>query len=127
VLGAVVPFYNIPGVSADLNFTPEALAGIFLGKITKWNDPAIADANKGIKLPAEDIVVVHRAEGSGRLTAGPTISPKSATNGKTKVGKGGSVNWPVGLGGKGSEGVTGTGQEYSELHRLCGTDLCRIQ
>ena len=108
VLGAVVPFYNIPGVSADLNFTPEALAGIFLGKITKWNDPAIADANKGIKLPAEDIVVVHRAEGSGTTYCWTDYLSKVSDEWKTKVGKGGSVNWPVGLGGKGSEGVTGT-------------------
>src|SRR6266853_369686 len=108
VLGAVVPFYNIPGVSADLNFTPEALAGIFLGKITKWNDPAIADANKGIKLPAEDIVVVHRAEGSGTTYCWTDYLSKVSDEWKTKVGKGGSVNWPVGIGGKGSEGVTGT-------------------
>src|SRR6476660_2718775 len=65
VLGAAVPTYNVPGVTSTLNFTPEALAGIFLGKITKWNDPAIADANKGVKLPADDIVVVHRSDGSG--------------------------------------------------------------
>jgi phosphate transport system substrate-binding protein len=104
VLGAVVPFYNIPGVSADLNFTPEALAGIFLGKITKWNDPAIADANKGIKLPAEDIVVVHRAEGSGTTYCWTDYLSKVSDEWKTKVGKGGSVNWPVGLGGKGSIG-----------------------
>src|SRR5713226_1521003 len=65
VLGAVVPTYNISNVTSSLKFTPEALAGIYLGKITKWNDPAIADANKGVKLPAEDIVVVHRADGSG--------------------------------------------------------------
>src|SRR5277367_6837733 len=65
VLGAAVPTYNIPGVSAELNFTSEALAGIFLGKITKWNDPAIAGANAGIKLPANDILVVHRSDGSG--------------------------------------------------------------
>src|SRR3984893_15376410 len=64
VLGAVVPTYNIPGVTAGLNFTPDALAGIFLGKITKWNDPAIAAANKGVNLPGNDIVVVHRSEGS---------------------------------------------------------------
>src|SRR6202140_2963729 len=64
VLGAAVPTYNIPGVTAELNFTPEALAGIFLGKITKWNDPAIAGPNNGVKLPGEDIVVVHRAEAS---------------------------------------------------------------
>src|SRR5882757_8125052 len=108
VLGADVPTYNIPGVTAALNFTPEALAGIFLGKITKWNDPAIADANKGTKLPAEDIVVVHRAEGSGTTYCWTDYLSKVSDEWKTKVGKGGSVNWPVGLCGKGSEGVTGT-------------------
>ena len=108
VLGAVVPTYNIPGVTAELNFTPEALAGIFLGKITKWNDPAISDANKGVKLPAEDIVVVHRADGSGTTYCWTDYLSKVSDEWKTKVGKGGSVNWPVGLGGKGSEGVTGT-------------------
>ena len=108
VLGAVVPTYNIPGVTAELNFTPDALAGIFLGKITKWNDPAIADANKGVKLPAEDIVVVHRAEGSGTTYCWTDYLSKINDEWKTKVGKGGSVNWPVGLGGKGNEGVTGT-------------------
>jgi phosphate transport system substrate-binding protein len=108
VLGAVVPTYNIPGVTAQLNFTPEALAGIFLGKITKWNDPAVADANKGVKLPAEDIVVVHRADGSGTTYCWTDYLSKISDEWKTKVGKGGSVNWPVGLGGKGSEGVTGT-------------------
>ncbi len=108
VLGAVVPTYNIPGVTAELNFTPEALAGIFLGKITKWNDPVISDANKGVKLPAEDIVVVHRADGSGTTYCWTDYLSKVSDEWKTKVGKGGSVNWPVGLGGKGSEGVTGT-------------------
>jgi len=108
VLGAVVPTYNIPGVTVELNFTPDALAGIFLGKITKWNDPAITDANKGVKLPAEDIVVVHRAEGSGTTYCWTDYLSKVSDEWKTKVGKGASVNWPVGLGGKGSEGVTGT-------------------
>jgi phosphate transport system substrate-binding protein len=108
VLGAVVPTYNIPGVTAELKFTPEALAGIFLGKISKWNDPAIADANKGVKLPADDIVVVHRAEGSGTTYCWTDYLSKVSDEWKTKVGKGGSVNWPVGLGGKGNEGVTGT-------------------
>jgi len=108
VLGAVVPTYNIPGVTAELNFTPDALAGIFLGKITKWNDPAIIDANKGVKLPADDIVVVHRAEGSGTTYCWTDYLSKVSDEWKTKVGKGGSVNWPVGLGGKGNEGVTGT-------------------
>jgi phosphate transport system substrate-binding protein len=108
VMGGVVPTYNIPGVSADLNFTAEALAGIFLGKITKWNDPAIAGPNKGVSLPANDIVVVHRAEGSGTTYCWTDYLSKVSDEWKTKVGKGGSVNWPVGLGGKGSEGVTGT-------------------
>ena len=108
VLGAVVPTYNITGVDATLNFTPEALAGIFLGKITKWNDPAIAAANKGVKLPAEDIVVVHRADGSGTSYCWTDYLSKVSEEWKTKVGKGTSVAWPVGLGGKGNEGVTGT-------------------
>src|SRR6267378_3533453 len=108
VLGAVVPTYNIPGVTAELNFTPETLTGIFLGKITKWNDPAIADVNKGVNLPAEDIVVVHRADGSGTTYCWTDYLSKVSDEWKTKVGKGTSVNWPVGLGGKGNEGVTGT-------------------
>jgi phosphate transport system substrate-binding protein len=108
VMGAVVPFYNVPGVTADLNFTPEALAGIYLGKITKWNDPAIADANKGVSLPANDIVVVHRAESSGTTYCWTDYLSKVSPEWKSKVGNGAAVNWPVGLGGKGSEGVTGT-------------------
>jgi phosphate transport system substrate-binding protein len=107
VLGADVPTYNIPGVSAALNFTPEALAGIFLGKITKWNDPAIAGANKGVNLPNSDIVVVHRSEGSGTTYIWTDYLSKVSEEWKNKVGKGASVNWPVGLGGKGNEGVTG--------------------
>ena len=107
VLGADVPTYNIPGVSAALNFTPEALAGIFLGKITKWNDPAIVAANKGVNLPSSDIVVVHRSEGSGTTYIWTDYLSKISEEWKNKVGKGASVNWPVGLGGKGNEGVTG--------------------
>jgi len=107
VLGAVVPTYNIAGVSASLNFTPEVLAGIFLGRITKWNDPAIAGANKGVNLPAEDIVVVHRSDGSGTTYVFTDYLAKVSADWKDKVGKGTSVNWPVGLGGKGNEGVTG--------------------
>jgi phosphate transport system substrate-binding protein len=108
VLGAAVPTYNIPGVDAALNFTPDALAGIFLGKITKWNDPAIAGVNKGVNLPANDIVVVHRADGSGTTYIWTDYLSKLSNEWKTKVGNGTSVNWPVGLGGKGNEGVTGT-------------------
>jgi phosphate transport system substrate-binding protein len=107
VLGADVPTYNLPGVSAALNFTPDALAGIFLGKVTKWNDPAIASANKGVNLPAEDIVVVHRSDGSGTTYIWTDYLSKISDEWKTKVGKGTSPNWPVGLGGKGNEGVTG--------------------
>src|SRR5216683_1670679 len=107
VLGAVVPTYNIPDVSAELNFTQDALAGLFLGKITKWNDPAIADANKGVNLPANDIVVVHRAEASGTSYIWTDYLSKISEEWKSKVGKAAAVNWPVGLGGKGNEGVSG--------------------
>lgn len=107
VLGADVPTYNVPGVTGALNFTPEALAGIFLGKITKWNDPAIAGPNKGVNLPANDIVVVHRSDGSGTTYIWTDYLSKVSEEWKSKVSKGTSVNWPVGLGGKGNEGVTG--------------------
>src|SRR5437899_3645100 len=108
VLGAVVPTYNIPGVTQELNFTPEALAGIFLGKITKWNDPAIAGPNNGVKLPAEDIVVVHRAEASGTTYIWTDYLSKVSDEWKKTVGTGAAPKWPIGLGGKGNEGVTGT-------------------
>jgi len=107
VLGAAVPTYNIPGVTASLNFTPEALAGIFLGRITKWNDPAIASANKGVQLPANDIVVVHRSDGSGTTYIWTDFLSKVSEDWKSKVGKNTSINWPVGLGAKGNDGVTG--------------------
>jgi phosphate transport system substrate-binding protein len=107
VLGADVPTYNLPGVTATLNFTPEALAGIFLGKITMWNDPAIASANKGVNLPAKGITVVHRSDGSGTTYIWTDYLSKVSEEWKSKVGKNTSVNWPVGLGGKGNEGVTG--------------------
>lgn len=107
VLGADVPTYNIPGVTAELNFTPEALAGIFLGKITKWNDPAIAGPNKDVKLPADDIIVIHRAESSGTTYIWTDYLSKISDEWKNKVGRGTAVNWPVGLGGQGNEGVSG--------------------
>jgi phosphate transport system substrate-binding protein len=107
VLGAVVPTYNIPGVNAALNFTPEALSGIFLGHISKWNDPTIANANKGVNLPANDIVVIHRSDGSGTTYIWTDYLSKVNPDWRDKVSKGTSVNWPVGLGGKGNEGVTG--------------------
>lgn len=107
VLGAVVPTYNIPGVSASLNFTQKALAGIYLGQITKWNDSEIAKANPGVKLPNDDIVVVHRSDGSGTTYIWTDFLSKASDEWKNKVGKATSVNWPVGLGGKGNEGVSG--------------------
>jgi len=107
VLGAAVPTYNIPGVNETLNFTPDALAGIFLGRISKWNDPAIANANKGVNLPGNDIVVIPRSDGSGTTYIWTDYLSKVSGDWKDKVGKGTSINWPVGLGGKGNEGVTG--------------------
>ena len=106
VLGAVVPTYNVPGVTGTLNLTPDALAGIFLGKITKWNDATIAGANKGVSLPASDILVVHRSDGSGTTYVWTDYLSKVSDEWKSKVSKATSVNWPVGLGGKGNEGVT---------------------
>jgi len=108
VLGADVPAYNIPGVTTELNFTQEALSGIFLGKITKWNDPAISGPNKGVALPGNDIVVVHRSEGSGTTFIWTDYLSKVSDEWKTKVGRGASVNWPAGLGAKGNESVAGT-------------------
>jgi phosphate transport system substrate-binding protein len=107
VLGADVPSYNIPGVTGELNFTQKALADIFLGKITKWNDPELTKANPGVNLPNADIVVVHRSDGSGTTYIWTDFLSKVSEEWKNKVGKGTSVNWPVGLGGKGNEGVSG--------------------
>jgi phosphate transport system substrate-binding protein len=107
VLGADVPTYNIPGVTQELNFTPDALAGIFLGSVSKWNDPAITKANAGVKLPANDIVVAHRSDGSGTTFIWTDYLSKVSPQWKSKVGSGTSVNWPVGLGGQGNDGVAG--------------------
>jgi phosphate transport system substrate-binding protein len=107
VLGAVVPAYNVPGVSGELKFTPEALAGIFLGKITTWNDPVIAKANPGVNLPAQSIIVLHRSDGSGTSYIFTDYLSKISSEWANGPGKGTSVKWPVGLGGKGNEGVAG--------------------
>jgi phosphate transport system substrate-binding protein len=107
VMGAVVPIYNLPDVTAELKFTPNALVGIFLGKITKWNDPELVKANPGVNLPDHELVVVHRSDGSGTTFIWVDYLGKVSTEWKEKVGVGTSVNWPVGLGGKGNEGVTG--------------------
>jgi phosphate transport system substrate-binding protein len=107
VIGAVVPTYNVPGVTGDLNFTQKALAGIYMGTITKWNDPEIAKANPNVKLPADDIVVVHRSEGSGTSFIFTDFLSKASPDFKSKVGASASPSWPVGLGGKGNDGVMG--------------------
>ena len=107
VLGADVPVYNIPGVSAELKFTGPVLANIYLGKITKWNDAAIATLNPGVNLPATDIAVVHRSDGSGTTYIWVDYLSKVSPEWKGKVGVATSVNWPVGVGGKGNEGVAG--------------------
>ena len=111
VLGADVPSYNIPGVTAELKFTPESISNISLGKITKWNDPAITGPNPGVKLPNMDIVVVHRSDGSGTSYIWTDYLSKVNSEWNSKVGHGTSVNWPVGLGGKGNEGVAGLVKE----------------
>jgi len=107
VLGAVVPVYNIPGVSTQLKFTGGLLADIFLGKITKWNDPTIMKLNPGVNLPGTDITVVHRSDGSGTSYIFVDYLAKLSAEWKQKVGVATAVNWPVGVGGKGNEGVSG--------------------
>jgi phosphate transport system substrate-binding protein len=107
VLGSVVPAYNIPGVTAELKFTPEALAGIYLGKITKWNDKALTSVNPGVNLPDTPIIVVHRSDGSGTTFVWTDYLSKVSPEWKSEVGANTSVKWPVGLGGKGNEGVAG--------------------
>ena len=107
VLGSVVPAYNIPGFKGELKFTPDVIAGIYLGKITSWNDPAIAKANPGAKLPGQGIIVVHRSDGSGTTYVWTDYLSKVSPEWNSSVGKGTSVKWPTGLGAKGNEGVAG--------------------
>ncbi len=105
VLGAVVVIYNVKGVRQNLNFTPEALSGIFLGKITKWNDPQMGKSNRGAALPGADIVVVHRSDGSGTSFVWSDYLSKISPQWKTSVGAGTTVQWPVGVGAERNEGV----------------------
>ncbi len=107
VLGADVPAYNIPGVNEELKFTPDMLAGIFLGRISNWSDPAIAKVNPGVKFPNQNITVVHRSDGSGTTYIWTDYLSKISQDWQGAVGKGTSVKWPVGVGGKGNEGVAG--------------------
>jgi phosphate transport system substrate-binding protein len=108
VLGADVPAYNIPGVTGEVKFTPEALAGIFLGRIAKWNDQAITSVNPGINFPDKPIIVVHRSDGSGTTFIWTDYLSKISADWESKVGRNTSVQWPIGLGGKGNEGVAGS-------------------
>jgi phosphate transport system substrate-binding protein len=106
-MGAVVPAFNVPGVSGEIKFTPEVLADIFLGKIANWNSPAIAKANPGTKFPDQAIIVIHRSDGSGTTFIFTDYLSKVSKDWAATVGKGTSVKWPIGLGGKGNEGVAG--------------------
>ncbi len=107
VLGADVLTYNLPAIgSSKLVLDGDAIAGIFLGRITKWNDPKLAGLNPGLKLPSTDIIVVHRSDGSGTSFIFTDYLSKVSPEWKAKVGAATSVNWPIGLGGKGNEGVT---------------------
>ena len=115
VLGAVVPAYNIPGVSGEVKFTPEVLSGIFLGKIARWNDKAITSVNPDINFPDKEIIVVHRSDGSGTSFIWTDYLSKVSPDWKTQVGADTSVKWPVGMGGKGNEGVSGL------VHQLSGS------
>lgn len=107
VAGAVVPVYDVLGVGPGLNFTPDVLADIFLGRITKWNDPRLVKVNPKTPLPEADIVVIHRSDGSGTTAIWVNYLSKVSPLWKTRVGEGTSVNWPTGLGGRGNEGVAG--------------------
>jgi phosphate transport system substrate-binding protein len=113
VLGAVVPAYNIPGVTGEVKFTPEALAGIFLGKITKWNDKTITSANPGVNFPDKDIIVVHRSDGSGTSFIWTDYLSKVSPEWKGQVGSDTSVKWPLGMGGLHNEGVAGLVRQLS--------------
>lgn len=106
-IGAVVISYNLPGIQTGVKLSPDVVADIFLGKITKWNDPRIVSLNSGTQFPDKDIIVAHRSDGSGTTFVFSDYLSAVSPDWKSKVGKGKSVNWPVGLGGKGNEGVAG--------------------
>ncbi len=113
VLGAVVPAYNIPGVTGEVKFTPDAIAGIFLGKISRWNDKAITSANPGVTFPDKEVIVVHRSDGSGTTFIWTDYLSKVSPEWKSSVGSDTSVKWPIGMGGKGNEGVAGMVRQLS--------------
>jgi phosphate transport system substrate-binding protein len=107
VLGAVVPVYNVPGAGTDLKFSPDVLADIYLGKISNWSDARIAKDNPGVKLPNQEIYVVHRSDGSGTTFIFTDYLSKVSPDWKSGVGANSAVSWPKGIGGKGNEGVAG--------------------
>ncbi len=111
VLGAVVPIYNVQGVT-DLRFSPDTLANIYLAKITNWNDPSIAKDNPGVHLPDQKIIVVHRSDGSGTTFIFTDYLSKVSSEWKGGPGSGTSINWPTGVGGKGNENVAASVREY---------------
>ena len=113
VLGAVVPAFNIPGVSGEVKFSPDVLADIFLGKISKWNDKAITLVNPGMTFPDANIIVVHRSDGSGTSFIWTDFLSKVSPEWKSQVGSDTSVKWPIGMGGKGNEGVAGLIRQLS--------------
>ncbi len=129
VMGAVAVVYNVPGIEKGLKLTEDVPADIFMGRLTKWNDPRIASSNPGIKLPDSDIVVVHRSDGSGTSYIFTDYLSSVSSDWKSHVGKATSVNWPVGLGGKGNEGVAGFVKQtpgsigYVELSYAIKNDL----
>jgi phosphate transport system substrate-binding protein len=117
-IGADVPIYNLSEVTQDLNFAPDALAGIYLGTITKWNDPAIAKTNPNVPLSADDIVVVHRQDGSGTTYVWTDYLTKVSPEWQARVGRGISVIWPVGIAAKGNEGVVQTVASHASRDRI---------
>ena len=115
--------YNLPGNPA-LKLDGDTIAGMYLGQIKKWNDPKLTALNPGVKLPDQDIVVVHRSDGSGTTFIFTDYLSKVSPEWKSKAGNNTSVNWPTGIGGKGNEGVSGQVKQTPGASRLCGTDLC---
>jgi phosphate transport system substrate-binding protein len=107
VMGAIVLTYNVPGVTMPLKLTPEVISGIYLGKVKKWDDPAIKAANPGVALPSKDITVVHRSDGSGTTYVFSDYLSRVSAEWKTSVGTNASPSWPIGLGEKGNDGVSG--------------------
>ncbi len=126
-LGAVSVAYNLPGVNEGLKLSGDALSKIYLGTIKKWNDPAIAQINPDVQLPDMDIAVVHRSDGSGTTDIFTTYLAATSQAWKDQVGSGLSVDWPVGLGGKGSEGRCRAGQADSRWNRLLRNGLCQTE